>query len=486
VRSIVAYGRSMRNAARYVMPTVMLSTLFVYRIGANLLPLDFLIIVVLVALTFRYAAHYASDVQIIWRYLKSFDDGSKPLNNNLSLDNAIYAANELGIKWHGQRAAAQYWETESTLLFHSVPDPVFALDRALNIIRINDAALNVFGSAAQHHKISDIIHHEGLISCVKRAVSCAQDSRIEVDLTANVGHFYVVTVRCMRGKDVDPIGLLPRPAVSVLVITQDITARKHKEKIDADFIANASHEIRTPLTTIFGFVETMRRDNLNRKTMNEFLDIIASQCSRINSLMNDISHLYLLDSSERPRPYRIINVRAIIEGALRDFSLQIQVHNIEVIRQYDEDALLTVGDSEGLYSVFSNLISNSVKYSHKNSQLRVVCQNASNGGRRPLICIKFIDQSDGIPEQDVPRLTERFYRADVSRSSKVPGTGLGLSIVQSIIHQHNGSLEIKSVLGKGSEFIILLPSAKSGRGAPVVSRASATRIAGSVDEEREE
>ena len=239
-----------------------------------------------------------------------------------------------------------------------------------------------------------------------------------------------------------------------LVLSQDITDRERAESMRRDFVANVSHEIRTPLTVLAGFVETMGSLPLTEVERKRVLLLMTQQTERMQALVADLLTLAQLEGSPRPPPDRWISVAALMRRVEGDAaSLSRQRHQLSFVG--GDDAEIAGSDTE-LQSAVGNLVSNSVRYTPEGGRIAVKFMWRDDGSAQ----IDVADSGVGISREHIPRLTERFYRVDSSRSRETGGTGLGLSIVKHVVQRHGGEIDIESDPGRGSTFRLLLPAAR--------------------------
>jgi two-component system phosphate regulon sensor histidine kinase PhoR len=243
-----------------------------------------------------------------------------------------------------------------------------------------------------------------------------------------------------------------------LVLTQDVTERERNDAMRRDFVANVSHEIRTPLTVLAGFVETMANLPLTEVERRRVLTLMQQQTARMQTLVGDLLMLAQLEGSPRPAPDRWVPLAPLLRRVESDASSlsagrhQIQFHGVE------PGALLAGNESE-LFSAISNLVNNAVRYTPDGGRIDVTWRSRADGGGE----VEVRDNGMGIAKEHLPRLTERFYRVDGSRSRETGGTGLGLSIVKHVAQRHGGELDVQSEVGKGSVFRIGFPAARVRR-----------------------
>ncbi len=245
----------------------------------------------------------------------------------------------------------------------------------------------------------------------------------------------------------------------MVLFLKDLTEISKAQKFRTDFVANVSHELRTPLMSIKGAVETIQGPAKNDEPAKQkFLDIMGSQTSRMENLINDLLILSRIELEEHIRPNNLISLEKIF-NKLKDIHItNIEKNNIDLNINIDKHFDKIIGNEDRMLTVFSNLIDNSIKYSEKNKSIKVLTSKSVGKLVKPGVKISIIDEGIGIPQNQIIRITERFYRVDIEKSKKVGGTGLGLAIMKHIVTQHRGEFEIKSQLGKGTEINIHIPS----------------------------
>jgi two-component system phosphate regulon sensor histidine kinase PhoR len=239
-----------------------------------------------------------------------------------------------------------------------------------------------------------------------------------------------------------------------LVLSQDITDRERHDGMRRDFVANVSHEIRTPLTVLSGFIETMENLPLTEVERRRVLTLMGQQTRRMQTLVSDLLTLAQLEGSPRPTADRWVALGPLLAQVEADArALSGGRHTIAVARV---DDVSIAGSQAELHSAVTNLVSNAVRYTPDSGRIEVGWRLLPDGTGE----ISVTDTGPGIAREHLPRLTERFYRVDGSRSRDTGGTGLGLSIVKHVVQRHGGELDIQSEPGKGSCFRLLLPAAR--------------------------
>ena len=234
------------------------------------------------------------------------------------------------------------------------------------------------------------------------------------------------------------------PARSI-VITRDITQRERVDAVRRDFIANVSHELRTPLTVVNGFLETLiDAQSEDGTTRQHHLQLMHEQAQRMHRLVEDLLTLSHLESRELPVADETVDVGQLVrEVADEARALSLGRHQIDV----DLTPGFVLGSREELRSAFANIVSNAVRYTPDGGIISLAWREDASGGR-----FEVSDTGLGVAPEHIPRLTERFYRVDKSRSRETGGTGLGLAIVKHVLLRHGGHLDVRSEIGRGSTF----------------------------------
>jgi two-component system phosphate regulon sensor histidine kinase PhoR len=248
--------------------------------------------------------------------------------------------------------------------------------------------------------------------------------------------------------------------MGTMLIMFDITEFKRLEKIKADFVANVSHELRTPLTAVKGYIETIKDGAYESdEQLERFLDIVSKHTERLINIVNDLLVLSEVEKKSVPwgeetqKTLEDTDLKKVLVSALDALKPRIDAKNINFTMEITESQTTTRGDGFLLEQMFINLIDNAVKYTPEGGAVKVTLSKADSAFR-----VDVEDSGIGIPKEHIPRIFERFYRVDKTRSRKEGGTGLGLSIVKHIAIMHGGKVEVESTEGKGSKFTVTLPS----------------------------
>ncbi len=271
----------------------------------------------------------------------------------------------------------------------------------------------------------------------------------------------VASVRTVEGArlqfeaSVVPFGENPSRTAGAVVLFRDVTHVRQVEEMRRDFVANVSHELRTPLSIFRGYLETLLDDpGQPPDELVRILEIMERHSDRLTTLVDDVLSLARLEAPESQLELTDIDLREYLAGTLRDWEKRFAAKQLSAELELPADLPALQADENRLQELIYNLLDNAVKYSTAPGKiiLRAVVEGST-------IRLSISDTGPGIPTQDLPRIFERFYRADKARSRAVGGTGLGLSIVKHIAQRHGGSVEAASEVGRGTEITVSLPIA---------------------------
>ncbi|PLX37545.1 MAG: two-component sensor histidine kinase [Hyphomicrobiales bacterium] len=248
----------------------------------------------------------------------------------------------------------------------------------------------------------------------------------------------------------------------VLVVVHDLTEQHRLERMRADFVANASHELRTPLASLTGFIDTLQgpaKDDPNAR--ERFLGIMRDQAGRMARLIDDLLSLSRIEMRAHVRPTDPVDMTAALTHVADALTPLAEENGVVIEKELPADPLIVRGDRDELVQVFENLTENAIKYGGSGGRVRIGARRVRENGGPERIAVSVRDWGQGIAEEHVPRLTERFYRVDVVTSREQKGTGLGLAIVKHILARHRGRLAVESEPGEGSTFTVWLDSGES-------------------------
>jgi two-component system phosphate regulon sensor histidine kinase PhoR len=330
----------------------------------------------------------------------------------------------------------------------SMIEGVVAVDMEERIISMNQAAGRMFEcdpARSQGRNLQEVIRNLALQRFVVRALS--SETSISDDFVLYRGEERILNIHSTPLYDA-------QEQIGTLLVINDVTQLRHLEHVRSDFVANVSHEIKTPLTAIKGFVETLQQSEVeDPEERARFLGIILKHVDRLNAILED---LLTLSRIEREGVHTDVKRRdtailEVVQTAVQVCQPRADARGIEFRINCPEEIQARV-DATLLEQALVNLIDNAVKYSGNGSSVWIDIDRSDSQ-----IQIHIRDEGPGIPQRHLPRLFERFYRADKARSRKLGGTGLGLAIVKHIVQVHGGHVTVESALGKGSTFTLYLP-----------------------------
>jgi len=340
---------------------------------------------------------------------------------------------------------------EQEAVLSSMMEGVLAVDTEERILRCNQAAADLLGiksSQAVGHKIQEVVRKADLLRFVDSAL--ASTVPVEGDIVFRHGEERYLQAHGTRLLDGQG------EQIGALIVLNDVTRLRRLETVRRDFVANVSHELKTPITAIKGFVETLLDGAMhNPEDAERFLRIIIKQSERLNAIIDDLLDLSRIEQDEDRRQIQLAqgSVEEIIRSVAQACS--ITANNKNIALEVDcEKGLQGNINAPLLEQAITNLVDNAIKYSSAANKVRI-----SGARTAEHIEIRVQDWGPGISKEHLPRLFERFYRVDKARSRQQGGTGLGLAITKHIIQAHHGQVQVESEVGKGSTFIILLPSA---------------------------
>ncbi len=358
-------------------------------------------------------------------------------------------------------------------LVEKLPSPLLIIARTGRVSYANPAAHKALPRLQPGVHFANLIRAPAFVEAV--GATLADEDERSFQFTTHQGRERFFEAR---------VGLLPAdaafgPEAQVIVQIEDRTEARRAEQLRSDFIANASHELRTPLASIIGYIETLQNHARNDEAAREkFLGIMGREAARMQRLVDDLMSLSRIELNEHDRPgeeWSLNQIAADSASALAPLARQ-QGLNLEI--ELAPSGATVLGDRDQLAQVFANLIDNAMKYAGPACTVRLftAAPSKAHPNRHG---VTVADDGPGIAREHVHRITERFYRVNVSSSRNKGGTGLGLAIVKHILNRHEGRLEIVSTVGKGSAFTVWLPRGGTDRTSekPVVPAMSDRRTA---------
>ena len=337
--------------------------------------------------------------------------------------------------------------TQLKSIMQSVSHGILAIDTRGKILLINDLAKKMVEGdsyvTAEGKNIRQFIKNELILESVLHNM-CSEHSTI---IQKNIKNDIIYKIK------IDPVHFEDTDAVIGFIINiENITEYAKLENMRKEFVANVSHELKTPITSIQGFIETLKMtDNLDEDTKNRFLTIIENEATRLTRLIDDILLLSTIENKTKKKVEKV-DLFEVFEEVHEVINYIAKKKNIKVKYDFENKDIDLWEYSGYIRQILLNIISNAIKYTGENGEVSIKQYIKSEK-----VFIEVKDNGIGIPEEDIERIFERFYRVDKARSRSVGGTGLGLAITKHMVKALNGNIRVESELGVGSKFIIELP-----------------------------
>ncbi len=361
----------------------------------------------------------------------------------LALENIFARQQELGRQIAGRESGTQ-------TILRAMQDGLLVVDKRLRVTLANQAFRKLFGlpEISLGAPLLDVVREatvDRLIAETLRTGKAMQSELVRADSKTNSERD--VEISAVPIKDDADL------TTGAVVLFHDITQLKQTDKVRRDFVANVSHELRTPLSILRGYIETLL-DNpqTSDKELSRILRVMERHSKRLGLLVDDLLTLAHLESRSAGLQFSDVQLAELFQSVIRDWEKKLAEKQLKVVVDLSPDARTIRADETRLHEVLYNLLDNALKYSRENGEIRL--RAAQHG---PEIVLSVTDNGIGITKGDLPRIFERFYRADKARSRELGGTGLGLAIVKHIAQLHGGRVEAESELGKGTTIRVSLP-----------------------------
>ncbi|MFM1805803.1 MAG: hypothetical protein RL212_62 [Pseudomonadota bacterium] len=349
-----------------------------------------------------------------------------------------YRLHKLVKGWHDQVLEVGQQHQRFIQAIQASPSGVVMLNEDDQVEWCNAIAEEHFGLNAKRdemQRITNILRKPTFVQYIVR-----QNYRDPVRLTS-MGVFEQFTL---------DVQIFPYGDKQKLILSQDVSQVEKTDAMRRDFVANVSHELKTPLTVLMGFLETLTELDLSKEDQRRYLDLMAMQTGQMKTLVEDLLTLAKLEGNPEPPVSQVVNMSDMMARLkLEADGLSKGKHTFK----FDHASHKNItGDELELHSAFGNLLSNAVRYTPEGGTITVSWKDSGDEAE-----LMVSDTGQGIAAEHIPRLTERFYRVDRSRSRDTGGTGLGMAIVNHVIIRHQGELKIQSTVGVGSQFSLVFP-----------------------------
>ena len=456
--------KSIKTSAQ-VMVLVLVITTFVivnilvnYSVTGNIgftvnLPVVMTFLMVLVISMLAVTAFYknlVTPMKRLERSMKNLRDGknmdSRHLTNVTKLEEMqqlINSYSEILNSLLKNRFELDSQESKTSVILNRMDDGVIAFSMQKQVIHINGAAKSFADISDTDDTYDKIMKKLKLKVDFDKVLYLSNYKNLEEKVEVNDNVLSVVLVPYHNEK------LLP---MGVIAILKNITENEKLNNMRKEFVANVSHELKTPLCSIKGYSETMMDRDLEPEEIKKFAKVINDEANRMDRIVADLLQLSRFDYKKNVWDRNKLNIDDLAKQVVENlqYVAKEKKHNLKCVVNMIPGPVLASKDA--IQQVMTNIISNSIKYTPDGGEITVYVGAA--GGKAYL---KFVDNGIGIPEKDLKRIFERFYRVDKARSRQMGGTGLGLSIVKEIVEAHEGTIEMKSEEGVGTEVIVTLP-----------------------------
>ena len=323
-------------------------------------------------------------------------------------------------------------------------DGIIAFNRKGEIILINPAAKKFLAIRPEDEKFDDIFKKFNLNINMEKIIYLenwtSTEQRIQVD-----DRYVNVFFAPFKNETERPDG--------VIAVIQDITEHVKLDNMQKELVADVSHELKTPITSIMGYADTLLEGEYDKETQNKFLNVIATEARRMARLVTDLLTLSRYDSNKKRTQKESFDLGDLVKKCQDKLGIEIKKKNHKVNCFVTADVPPVYADKYDIERVVLNILTNSIKYTPDGGEIKIYVGFVYNDAY-----IKIFDNGIGIPEEDLSRIFERFYRVDKARTREMGGTGLGLSIAKEILDKNGGSIDIKSVVGQGTEVVIRIPT----------------------------
>jgi two-component system, OmpR family, phosphate regulon sensor histidine kinase PhoR len=346
-------------------------------------------------------------------------------------------------------------ESGTQTILGAMEDGLLVVDARSHIALVNPTFEKLFElrDPAAGVPLVEVVRHATLDQLIAETLRTGEAMRGELSLADSQTHSERhVEVSAVPIKNADD------EMTGAVVLFHDITELKRLDQIRRDFVANVSHELRTPLSILRGYIEVLFDEpQTSREELTRILSIMERHSKRLQRLVDDLLSLAQLESSQAELELSIVRMDELFNDLIRDWKEKLAGKTLKVIVELPSETLTLRADGTRLEEVLHNLLDNAVKFSPENGEIRL--RGARCGTN---VVLSVADNGIGISREHLPRIFERFYRADKARSRELGGTGLGLAIVKHIAQLHGGRVEAESELGRGTTIRVVLPEVPPG------------------------
>ncbi len=335
-------------------------------------------------------------------------------------------------------------KSKTEIILEHMADGVVAFNISKKVIHINKSALRLLELKDVDYTFDKILQKLKINLEFDKIMYLPNYKSIETKVTVGSNNLNIVFVPFFSDK-LSPMG--------VIMMVRNITENVKLDNLRKEFVSNVSHELKTPLTSIKGYSETIMNGDLTYKEILKFSKVINQEANRMDRLVADLLQLSRFDYKKVSWKKMMFSLDTLAKGVCEKMKYQADQkhHKLECIVTVKPPDVYA--DRDAIEQVIMNIVSNSIKYTKDGGNIKIYIGSVNNNAY-----FKVVDNGIGIPEKDLDRIFERFYRVDKARTRQMGGTGLGLSIVKEMVEGNNGTIQISSKVNQGTEVVVTLPT----------------------------
>jgi two-component system, OmpR family, phosphate regulon sensor histidine kinase PhoR len=327
----------------------------------------------------------------------------------------------------------------------NLPLPAVLVSSTRTLLAANTKAVDIFENLTLGADLSTVIRNPQFLETCENVIKNGREMECDFIKNGRRRRSFKATVSAGLGQE------------GIFITLYETTIAREAERMRASFVADVSHELRSPLTTLIATIETLKgKAGENKEIRAKFINLMGHETNRMHRIVNDLLSLSATEAQEHILPNNSVNLGVIVKNVIKILCEKSLVKDMIIITEIEDNLPDIRGDYDELYQVVYNLLDNAIKYGDEKTDLTLKGEFFNS-----LVKISVNNRGDTVEEKHIPRLTERFYRADKSRSREMGGTGLGLAIVKHIVNRHLGSLKIESSDQDGTTVSISFPIKKA-------------------------
>jgi two-component system, OmpR family, phosphate regulon sensor histidine kinase PhoR len=411
-----------------------------------------MIVLIMLVFSFGFSSYFISNIDKISRAIFDISNG-KPkelitMNTGSEFRKIGDAINELQYRLFSTVGELSTSQDQKNAILSSMIEGVLAVDGQGRVMFANpsiEKMFNVLEPEILNRPVREVIRNNEIADLIEEVSRSNRIIQKEIEVVTPIEGIFMAHA--------NPITRDNKTSEGVLCVLYDISDIRKLERYRSEFVANVSHELKTPLTVIKSNVETLLNGAIDDKEHNVgFLKKIDKHANNLYALIDDLLEISKLEAKKDLGAFKKVDICKVGQRALETVSDKIHSKNISLVKNKSDEQLEVQGLEDHIYRAILNLLDNSANYTDEDGRISISCKREDNE-----VWVTVSDTGVGIPEKDLPRIFERFYRVEKSRARDVGGTGLGLAIVKHVMNVHNGRVIVDSIEGKGSSFTLVFP-----------------------------